>query len=48
VTGKPRGAIILPVRAHDSRTTEDFPQTMIRWADNIVLARRYIGPVRVE
>jgi hypothetical protein len=30
------------------RTTEDFPQTMIRWADNIVLATRYIGPVRVE
>jgi hypothetical protein len=30
------------------RTTEDFPQTMLRWADNIVLASRYIGPVRVE
>ncbi|MBI5531899.1 MAG: hypothetical protein HY898_04235 [Deltaproteobacteria bacterium] len=30
------------------RTTEDFPQTMVRWADNIVLARRYIGPVKVS
>jgi hypothetical protein len=28
------------------RTTEDFPQTMVRWVDNIVLARRYIGPVK--
>jgi hypothetical protein len=26
------------------RTTPDFPQTMVRWADNIVLATRYIGP----
>ena len=30
------------------RTTEDFPQTMIRWTDNIVLATRYIGPVLVD
>lgn len=30
------------------RTTEQFPQTMLRWTDNIVLATRYIGPVRVE
>ncbi|MBW2528647.1 MAG: hypothetical protein JRI23_31020 [Deltaproteobacteria bacterium] len=29
------------------RTTEDFPQTMVRWVDNIVLARRYIGPVQL-
>jgi len=28
------------------RTTENFPQTMVRWVDNIVLARRYIGPVK--
>ena len=27
------------------RTTENFPQTMVRWVDNIVLATRYIGPV---
>ena len=27
------------------RTTENFPQTMIRYADNIVIATRYIGPV---
>lgn len=30
------------------RTTDDFPQTMVRWADNIVLARRYIGPVQTS
>ena len=30
------------------RTTEDFEHTMYRWADNIVLARRYIGPVNVQ
>lgn len=30
------------------RTTENFPQTMLRWVDNIVLARRYIGPVKVQ
>ncbi len=30
------------------RTTEGFPQTMYRWADNIVLATRYIGPVATE
>ncbi|MBU1222176.1 hypothetical protein KKF34_10205 [Myxococcota bacterium] len=28
------------------RTTEDFPQTMLRWVDNIVISRRYIGPVQ--
>lgn len=27
------------------RTTDTFPHTMVRWTDNIVLARRYIGPV---
>lgn len=27
------------------RTTEEFPHTMYRWTDNIVLATRYIGPV---
>ncbi len=26
------------------RTTTNFPQTMIRYADNIVIATRYIGP----
>jgi len=30
------------------RTTDDFPHTMVRWADDIVIARRYIGPVRTE
>jgi len=30
------------------RTTEQFPQTMVRWTDNIVLATRYIGPVLAE
>jgi hypothetical protein len=29
------------------RTTEAFPQTMVRWVDNIALARRYLGPVQV-
>ncbi|MDX9724256.1 MAG: hypothetical protein RBU37_26140 [Myxococcota bacterium] len=28
------------------RTTEDFPHTMTRWMDNIVISRRYIGPVQ--
>ncbi len=38
---------LLPTSVHLNlhRTTEDFPQDMIRWADNIVIARRYIGPV---
>ena len=27
------------------RTTADFPHTMTRWMDNIVMSRRYIGPV---
>ena len=27
------------------RTTADFPHTMVRWMDNIVMSRRYIGPV---
>lgn len=30
------------------RTTADFSQTMVRYVDNIVIANRYIGPVRVE
>jgi hypothetical protein len=30
------------------RTTENFPQTMIRWTDNIVIATRYIGPVKLS
>ena len=30
------------------RTTEDFPQTMKRFVDNIVIATRYIGPVKRE
>jgi len=29
------------------RTTENFPHTMVRWMDNIVISRRYIGPVRL-
>jgi hypothetical protein len=39
---------LLPTDMHLNlhRTTEDFPQTMIRWTDNIVLATRYIGPVQ--
>jgi hypothetical protein len=28
------------------RVTDNYPQTMRRWTDNIVLATRYIGPVR--
>ena len=28
------------------RTTTNFPQTMVRYVDNIVIARRYIGPVK--
>lgn len=28
------------------RTTADYPQTMIRWTDNIVLSTRYIGPMK--
>lgn len=36
-----------PTHAHLNlhRTTDDFPQTMKRYCDNIVIARRYIGPV---
>lgn len=30
------------------RTTENFPNTMVRWTDNIMLATRYVGPVRAE
>jgi hypothetical protein len=30
------------------RTTADFPQTMKLWMDNIVVARRYIGPVKTK
>jgi hypothetical protein len=38
---------LLPTDMHLNlhRTTEDFPQTMVRWTDNIVLATHYIGPV---
>jgi len=38
---------LLPTSVHLNlhRTTDNFPHTMIRWADNIVIARRYIGPV---
>ena len=28
------------------RTTENFPQTMVRYVDDIVIATRYIGPVK--
>ncbi|MBA3707346.1 MAG: hypothetical protein H0W83_00835 [Planctomycetes bacterium] len=28
------------------RTTEDFPQKMTMWIDDIVIARRYIGPLK--
>jgi hypothetical protein len=43
-------ATLLPTEMHLNlyRTTVDFPQTMIRWTDNIVLATRYIGPVKKE
>jgi hypothetical protein len=43
-------ADLLPTHMHLNlyRTTEYFPQTMIRWCDNIVLARRYIGPVNIQ
>lgn len=39
---------LLPTDMHLNlhRTTENFPQTMVRWTDNIVLATRYIGPVK--
>ncbi len=30
------------------RTTENFPHTMTRWTDNIVMATRYIGPVKID
>lgn len=30
------------------RTTDDFPNTMTRWSDNIVLSTRYIGPVKKQ
>lgn len=38
---------LVPTSAHLNlhRVTENFPHEMIRWADNIVIARRYIGPV---
>jgi hypothetical protein len=38
---------LVPTSVHLNlhRTTENFPQTMVRYADNIVIARRYIGPV---
>jgi hypothetical protein len=41
-------AELVPTSMHLNlhRTTEDFSHTMIRWADNIVIARRYVGPVR--
>ncbi|MBA2482641.1 MAG: hypothetical protein H0V44_18415 [Planctomycetes bacterium] len=29
------------------RTTENFPQKMTLWMDDIVIARRYIGPMKV-
>ncbi len=30
------------------RVTENIPHTMTRWMDNIVIARRYIGPVKLS
>ncbi|WP_282038152.1 hypothetical protein [Saccharicrinis aurantiacus] len=30
------------------RTTANFPQAMKRYADNIVIATRYIGPIAKE
>jgi hypothetical protein len=30
------------------RTTDNFPQTMVRYVDNIVIATRYIGPVKAD
>lgn len=40
----------LPTSMHLNlhRTTEDFPQTMVRWVDNVVLSRRYVGPVKLD
>ncbi|THB76290.1 MAG: hypothetical protein D3926_18395 [Desulfobacteraceae bacterium] len=39
---------LLPTDMHLNlhRVTDQFPQTMIRWTDNIVLATRYIGPMK--
>jgi len=41
---------LLPTDMHLNlyRVTDNFPQTMIRWTDNIVLATRYIGPVNKQ
>jgi len=36
----------LSVHLNLHRTTENFPHVMKRYADNIVIARRYIGPVK--
>ncbi|MFO7678870.1 MAG: hypothetical protein R6X34_02365 [Chloroflexota bacterium] len=38
---------LLPTEAHLNlhRVTENFPHTMVRWTDNVVIATRYIGPV---
>ncbi len=43
-------ASLLPTDMHLNlhRVTDDFPQTMLRWTDNIVLATRYIGPVKKQ
>ncbi|MFW5738837.1 MAG: hypothetical protein ACOC1F_00580 [Myxococcota bacterium] len=40
-------AELVPTDMHINlyRTTTDFPQTMVRHMDNIVLSRRYVGPV---
>lgn len=39
---------LLPTEMHLNlhRVTDNFPGTMVRWTDNIVLATRYIGPVK--
>lgn len=36
----------LTVHLNLHRTTDDFPHVMKRYADNIVIAKRYIGPVK--
>lgn len=38
----------LTVHLNLHRTTDNFPHVMKRYADNIVIARRYIGPVKQE
>ncbi|NPA36212.1 MAG: hypothetical protein GXO47_05120 [Chlorobi bacterium] len=36
------------VRLYQHHTTENFPQTMVRFVDNIVIATRYISPATIN